>query len=403
MNIGWRNGLRYGLLACLALASAPGWATVTGGSAQPAFTAIPLAQPTTITVTWVVTSSPAPAPTYTVSSLFGHFLAPGKTATPLATVNTAVSTVATAVIGATSIGTAIITETVAVPAEVSVQAARLGATTIVYQRTFSDGSTGTAAINAGIIIGGSGLARFGVSRMALAFDDGAVVRVVPLNSRLSAAADVTYVGSGSLRGYWEVADPGSTAGTPIFRQLQSVSQGVGGGDRAKLRSPDLPTDTAGLHIVRLRLTDPSPAFDPPVLYYYVGEPRPGTPFSLMPMTVMNPPNEAYIDASTQFIWQPVRGARVYKIEIFASPEVPSLHLPELGGAPATEDPQLMRRALSRPPIAGMLVAAKQNQTTLSAATRAKLQQRRSYFWRIQAISEDGSVIGEAQVRELRVP
>jgi hypothetical protein len=75
----------------------------------------------------------------------------------------------------------------------------------------------------------------------LAFDDGAVVRVVPLKSRLSAAAEVSYNGSGSFSGYWEVADPGSTSGTPIFRQLQSLSQGLGGAERVKVTSQNLTT------------------------------------------------------------------------------------------------------------------------------------------------------------------
>jgi hypothetical protein len=156
-------------------------------------------------------------------------------------------------------------------------------------------------------------------------------------------------------------------------------------------------------MVRLRVTAPLPGFDPPVLYYYVGEPKPGTPFSFMPITVMNPPNQAYVDSATQFSWQPVKGARAYKIEIFASPEAPSSNLPELGGAPITEDAQLISRALSRPPMAGMLVTGNQTQTTLSVSTRAKLQQQHSYFWRIQAIGEDGATVGEAQVREIRVP
>ena len=88
----------------------------------------------------------------------------------------------------------------------------------------------------------------------------------------------------------------------------------------KMKSPDLPTGSLGLYMVRLRVTAPVPGFEPPVLYYYVGEPKPGTPLAFMPITVMSPPDQAYVDAATPFSWRPVKGARAYKIEIFANPE-----------------------------------------------------------------------------------
>jgi len=395
--------LRCAIVACIALLPGYGWGaiSVAGSSVQPASITIPLGQPTTITVTWVVNSSPPPGLTYNVSSSFGQFLAVGKAIPPLATVNTVLNSAVNTQVGVP--GTAIITETVAVPAEVSVRANKAGAYSIIYVRTFSDGSATTGSLQANVIVGGSGMASFGVSRVALTFNDGAVVRVVPAKSALGAVADVTYAGSGVLRGYWEVADPGSTSGTPFFRLLQAISQGVGGTGRATLKSPALPTDILGLHMVRLRLTDPAPAFDPPVLYYYVGEARPGMPLSFTPMTVLNPPDHAYLDSRTQFSWQPVKDARVYKIEIFANPDTSANALPDLGGAPASSDPLLIQRALSLPAMAGMLVVAPRTQTTLSAFTRAKLQPRRSYFWRVQTIGRDGALLGEAQVRELRVP
>jgi len=407
-NLSRKNSWRWLFSACFfaisSMMSAPGWAAVSAppaSSAQPSVTLIPLGQTTSMNVTWLVTSFPVPAPTYTVFSSSGQFVLP-LSGQVLATVNTVVSRVVTAAVAGPAV-TTIITEMVLVPQEVSVLATRAGVTQFVYRRTFSDGSVTTALIPANVMVGGSGVGRFNVSRMALTFDDGAVVRVVPVRSRLSGTAEVTFVGSGFLRGEWEVADPGSTSGTPFFRGLQAVSQAIGGAERMKVKSPELPTEISGLHMVRLRLTDPLPGFDPPVLYYYVGEPKPGTPLAFMPMTVMNPPSQAYIDSATKFVWQPVKDARAYKIEIFASPEIASSNLPDLGGTPVVEDRQLVRRAISRPPVAGIMVTGTNTQTTLSASTRAKLQQRRSYFWRIQAIGPDGVVVGEAQVRELRVP
>jgi hypothetical protein len=388
------------LLAALgSMIAPPAWAAVTG-SVQPATVAIPLAQPSTITLVWTVTTSPSPAPSFTISSSSGQFTTPlGQ---PLGTVNTVISRSFSGIVGGAP-ATAVITETVAVSPEISVQAMKLNATSIYYQRTFTDGSLIGLITDTGISIGGSGSAQFGITRMALEFDDGAIVRVVPKDSHLSAVANLGYNGSGLFSGYWEIANPASTSGTPIFMQLQPVFQGLGGIGQAKFASPDLPTNLQGMYIARLRVTDPPTGFDPPVLYYYVGEPKAGSAFSFMPMIVMNPPNQAYLDSATQFVWQPVTGARVYKIEIYANPDTRSSSLPDLGGSPSDIDPQLVRSALSRPPMAGMLVAGSQTKTTLSPSTRAKLQKGGSYFWRIQAISRDGSTVGAAQMREFRIP
>jgi len=398
-NISGKYIWQWLLVAYLTLLSTPGWAAISG-TVQPASITIPIAQPTTMTVTWVVTTAPAPPVTFTMSSPSGQFVVPAS-GQVLGTVNALVSST---VAGSPAGGpvTVIITESVSVPQQVSALAIRAGVATIAYQRTFSDG-TNSGLVAASIQIGGSAAGQFAISRMALQFDDGAIVRVVPLKSRLSATANVSYNGSGMFTGYWEVADPGSTAGTPIFMQLQPVAQGLGGIDQVRISSQTLPTDRQGLYMVRLRVTAPLPSFDPPVLYYYVGEPKSGTALAFMPMTVMNPPSQAYVDSATQFAWQPVSGAHAYMIEIFSNPEAISNNLPDIGGAPAAEDPQLIRRALSRPPMAGMLVAGNQTQTTLSASTRAKLQHQHSYFWRIQAIGADGTTVGEAQVREIRTP
>ncbi len=397
MNINLRKKWRWLFLAVCSLLSAPVWAGITG-SAQPTSISIPLAQPTSIVLTWTVTTSSAPGTSFTMSSASGQFVTPlGQ---PLGTINTVVSRVITGPVNVAV--TAIITEAVSVPLDVSVLALKLGVSSIYYQRTFTDGAS-SESINANISIGGSGAANFGVTRLALEFDDGAVVRVVPLKSQLSAVANVNYNGSGMFIGYWEVADPGSTFGTPIFSQMQAVFQGLGGDESVKFASQNLPTENQGLYKVRLHVTNPLPGFEPPVLYYYVGEPKVGSAFSFMPMTILNPPNQSYVDPVTQFVWQPVTGAGAYKIEIFANPDAGSSNLPEIGGANSDLDPQQVRSALSRPPMAGMLVGGNQTRTMLSPSTRAKLIRHGSYYWRIQAIGTDGSTIGEAEVREIRIP
>ncbi len=122
------------------------------------------------------------------------------------------------------------------------------------------------------------------------------------------------------------------------------------------------------------------------------------------MTLIGPADRAILDRDTRFAWQPVEGAKAYKIEVFASPGTDPFDLPDLSGTSTREsDPRLARAALSAPPVSGMVVAAAQTQVALSSVSRVRLQSRRSYFWRVQAIGADGTVIGEGRVQQFRVP
>jgi hypothetical protein len=51
----------------------------------------------------------------------------------------------------------------------------------------------------------------------------------------------------------------------------------------------------------------------------------------------------------------------------------------------------------------MMVAGARTRTTLSEAARARLISGQNYLWRVLAIGNDGSVIGESSVREVRMP
>ena len=51
----------------------------------------------------------------------------------------------------------------------------------------------------------------------------------------------------------------------------------------------------------------------------------------------------------------------------------------------------------------MLVPGNQTTTTLSLNARQRLTPGRAYLWRVLAISEDGTVIGQSPMREMRTP
>jgi hypothetical protein len=390
-------------LCALGLAAPlPARAAILAGQSgvQPAMNIVALGQPASVALNWSVTSVfigfPGTLP-YTVTSSSGQFVAG---ATVLGTVNTILSASGSAVSGVPS--TVRLTESIAVPPEVSVKASRLGVSSISYVRQFNDGS-GPVALQSTILVGGSAAAQLGITREALTFDDGAVVRVVPANDPLLAVAEVDFTGSGTVSAVWEVAGPGTTGGQPQFRELQPVTRGLLGSEPVFVRSVRLPTDSPGVYQVRLRITSPAPGFDPPVLTYYVGDARSAVPGGILPMSLIGPADGALLNRETRFVWQAVEGAKAYKIEIFASPGTDPFDLPDLSGTSDAVDLRHARTALAAPPVSGLIVAGAQSQTLLSAAARARLETRHTYFWRVQAIGPEGSVIGEAQVRRLRVP
>ncbi|HUJ88127.1 MAG TPA: hypothetical protein VLX30_14860 [Burkholderiales bacterium] len=391
-------GIALGLAA--ASVPLPARAAITSAEPIPANSLVAIGQAHSLVLNWQVVSLAVGFPgtlPYTITSTSGQFRVG---ATVLGTVNTTLSANGSMVSGVPS--TVTLAESVMVPPDVTLMANRLGSQTVSYVRVFTDG---TAPVQASelIVIGGSGAGQFGITREALSFDDGAAVRVVQAGDALSARAEIDFSGSGSMSALWELAGPSSTAGEALYRELQQVTRGLIGREPEIVKSPQLPTDSPGYYRLRLRITQPLPGFDPPVLAYYVGEATSGARGGFTEMVVTAPGDGALFDTDTRFAWQPVAGAKVYKIELFGSPEGDNFGLPDIAQQAAAADPARVRAALAAPPAAGMIVTAAQTQIALSAATRARLRPRHSYFWRVQAIGADGSVIGAAQVRQLRVP
>ena len=380
----------------------PASAAINSVEPIPANSLVAIGQAHSLPLSWgvvlmYISAGPSVPVPYTITSTSGQFR---SGATVLGTVNNVLTLSGSVPSGVPA--TVRIPESVMVPPDVTVKANRLGAQTVTYVRIFNDGTTPIQGSEL-IVIGGSGAGLFGITREALAFDDGAAVRVVQAGDRLSAQGEIDFTGSGSMSALWEIAGPSSTAGQPQFRELQQVTRGLIGREPEIVKSPDLPTDSPGYYMVRLRITQPLPGFDPPMLSYYVGDASSGARGAFTAMTVTGPGDGAVFDRETRFGWQAVEGAKAYKIELFASPGSDTFGLPDIGGGAARVDPARVRAALSSPPAAGMIVTAAQTEIALSSAARARLQPRHSYFWRVQAIGADGGVIGAAQVRQLRIP
>jgi hypothetical protein len=292
-------------------------------------------------------------------------------------------------------------ESLFIPADVVQRAQKLGAASLVFERTFGDGGSSAKGAVA-LPITGAAAAGFSISREALQFDNGAPVRVLARREAVQAFAEIAYNGSGLLQAVWEVAGPTSTAGEPFFRVLSQVREYVPPTAEQKvIKSPPLPTDTTGLYLVRFRITDPVPAFEAPVIRYFVGDGRPGRELPPQPLSTYSPPSLALLAGDTSFTWAPIAGAKAYQLHVYRLARE-GARLPELSGDNAI-DPRDIARTLARPPVTGMLVPGNQTSTKLSTAARTRLESGQVYLWRVQAIGADGAIIGESRLRELRTP
>jgi len=112
---------------------------------------------------------------------------------------------------------------------------------------------------------------FAITRLALTFDDRKAATIVERDSRLTMQAEITFSGNGLLQATWEVAGPNPDGNNPQYRVLGHVQQSLAGRDMATAKSPHLPTSSAGVYLVRLRITEPATALELPVIRYNVNE------------------------------------------------------------------------------------------------------------------------------------
>jgi hypothetical protein len=387
-------------LAMLALAPVPARA-FTSGSVTPPLQNVSVNSGSTVQLLYSITANNALVANgpITVSSTQGVFRNGCSGATVLRTVNTTLSATRNAV---GVVATFAISETVQIPLDLIRAAKIAGFDQLAYVRAFTDVGTqipSVAFFCATFPLTSSSAAGFAVTRIALTFDDNSPVRVVRPRETMHARAEIRFNGTGLLQATWELAGPTSTAGEPFYRPLATVRQYFAGGDKLTLASPDLPAEASGLYLVRLRIADPVPDFEQPVIRYFVSSGQPGGRVPPQPVGLVGPPNRALLARDTQFAWEPIRGARAYQLELYGKPRPPGDNLPDLGREPDAPPPALPQG----PPRAGLLVPGAQSRASLGAATRGHLPPGQSFLWRIIAIGGDGSVLGESEVRELRTP
>jgi hypothetical protein len=201
-----------------------------------------------------------------------------------------------------------------------------------YRRTFtSPGSTPQTA-QLLLTISGSTLegtrdgttAQLQITRMELAFTSGNRIEIVDAGERLTARLTVAYGGSGTLRGRWQIAEPGG-GNRPFFRTVALVRETLAPVQRAVIDSPLLPTQVRGRYVLRFCLeaadatqtqeecADSSSSVQ--TLYEIAAQESIAQIGSLQP-------NGLAAGAATPFRWSEVPGATTYQLQIFV-PRTPA--------------------------------------------------------------------------------
>ncbi len=222
---------------------------------SPSSFSIPHNLATTLTLSYTF-SGPSSLNT-TLQSGSGDFLAGGSV---IATANTPLT-------AKVSNGRGGVTETLTIPAAVSLQAEKLGTANITFSRTFSGGGVSTTTAVAITVTSGAA-AGFSITSIRLYFPNGRPEVTIGRNTRLSAFADIGYTGTGRVQGYWEVD------GNLLYNVYQTLP--FGGLVTMQTRVvPPLPTFVPGAHILRFVITSPSASVSLPEAVYFVTASAPG--------------------------------------------------------------------------------------------------------------------------------
>jgi hypothetical protein len=231
-----------------------------------------------------------------------------------------------------------------------------------------------------------------VQGLLLEFSNGNDIALVEMNEPLRVKLIMSHSGTGLLEGRWQVAEPGSTDSLPLYRTLALVRRNITATQRSILKSPVLPTSRIGKYRVRFCVTnrdmdrDGSSATGQCPIENLVIEAayqvQGGESMGVTSIRTLSP-NREHIHADTAFSWQPVTGARVYQMQVFAL-------VPGSGDLPSAEEQEV---TVEPKFIVGMVLPAETTRTPLSELICSKLRPNQRYLWRITAHDETGRLLG----------
>ncbi|RPI78603.1 MAG: hypothetical protein EHM45_05955 [Desulfobacteraceae bacterium] len=206
-----------------------------------------------------------------------------------------------------------------------------------------------------------------LTRIQLRFENNrATLTVKNRQPDVQAFADILFTGTGLLQGYWQVDG----------RLIAHVNKHLVPGKKVTLSTPlkpALPTFSEGPHIVMFVVNRPAqPIPFPKALYYVV----PGETPNVATVNLTQPLSESEIDPlQTTFQWEGQPKVATYLIEfIDDNPQKPLF-------SAITEKPEYV---LPQPVL------------------KYSFAKNQHYFWRVRSFDASYNVIGESEIRELRL-
>ncbi|MGI1679708.1 MAG: hypothetical protein K6L75_13290 [Cellvibrionaceae bacterium] len=382
-----------------------------------------------LSVTWqgsVLNLSSSNAPTEPVNSNGGTFyVIQNNQEIPVGNTFTLLSQNVTYVVGNQLPNLFSFSENLSVPANVSLAAANLGATQLIYRRQFTSPFSNS---NASIVfplkpmppnLGGGTTpppitppnngnnnivtSALEIQRIALRFDDDSISRILRRDDKLRAFAEFTYSNGGMLAGIWEVATPASTQGEPIYFPLENVRLYLNPARNKLLESPALPTDSTGLYLLRFRALEPQLTQDILQLQYFVTEQSQAMRKKVQPLRSSRPTDGAWLKPQTTFRWTPVLNARAYRVEIFKSAAKPASYAEQysrLDSASGSNTNNVSLLDKSTSAVTGVLIPGNQSEANFSLVSFTHLDKGSHYVWRVIAIDASGEIIAESAFKNI---
>ena len=246
-------------------------------------------------------------------------------------------------------------ESVRVPASVIRRAEQINSTKIVYNRYFKSKSVlGRATCTFTLTAGGGD---FRLTRMRLFFDNNRPRTMVARSSRdLQASVEISYTGTGLLKGFWEV-QKNIRFGKSITLTTPNV--------------PPLPTYAEGSHRVRFVVTSPQQQIPFPVALYDVVEKEKS---SRSVISLLAPGNREVVALSgLEFSWQQREKSATYLISYF--------------------DTQSKEQKDDEPLFSAY---TKESSYSLPAQMKEKIFHIGGrYEWMVLGLSDDGKIVSES--------
>jgi hypothetical protein len=370
-------------------------------SNSPTGAAVVLIQPSAVFVTWTVQSDSTTP--FTAVSPEGLFVLGEQV---LGRVDTSLTT--TPATG----GTAIATETLLIPPDVSNRAFKLNTATFFYRREFqstADGSTGSSQLTCRLSTTAYG--NFSVGAVTLFFENQRGQATFTQNERnVRAFAEVRYNGTGLLKAVWEVQEPSSSQ----FRVLQQVNYHLTYGDRIVFESPSnppLPTILTGRHTLAFRIEQPISGFEIPTVTYFVKAREPEDQTTEPRLQLKVPSDSAVLRPDTAFEWTAAKDAAIVKFSIYEKGTLGSV-LPVSPSVEPLPDSSALAgsRTLQSPPallVKGVEVfSASLPADTVTFTPRPDQFQRlrpgQWYVWQVQTLDSSGKIQEESSLRAFQV-